>query len=169
MLYFTDYIVCRTMTEVSVGDYVHVVGPFDQTTDTLILDNTTDAFIIIHPDTLVQGTRVAGATHCMRRTVLDPIFQNGNLASEATLFGTMTHQVFDEAMKKCDFSTSFLVSVANSVVRKVKNLDLMFMLGITEELALGKIRELLPALQVWADKFVCQVPCSETGSTNLTG
>jgi DNA replication ATP-dependent helicase Dna2 len=142
-----------TTTSVSTGDNVHIVGYFSPTADILVLDNSTNAFIIIHPDILVQGTSVTQATNCTRRSLLDGIFKKGNV-SELTLVGQMVHHVFDEAMKKCDFSTSWLTAVTNLEARRLENLNMMFSLGISEDLILGKIRELLPALQEWAEMYV---------------
>lgn len=157
----------RTITKISTGDCVHIAGSIELSAHSFILDNTTGAFIIVHPDILVQGTSVAGATHCTRRAVLDSLFKNGSRASEATLLGIVAHQLFDEAMRKRDFSTSWLICVAKQLVRKVRNLDMMFSLGITEALVLEKTKEFIPTLQEWASVFVCESQQEEGCSTSI--
>lgn len=52
---------------------------------------------MVHPDTLVSGTTVAGATSCLRRSVLNERFRTEG-QSEAMLIGTLLHDLFDWAM-----------------------------------------------------------------------
>ncbi|KAK3727809.1 hypothetical protein QZH41_008231, partial [Actinostola sp. cb2023] len=86
------------MTEVEPGDLVHVTGEFDMTSGICILDNQTDQYIVVHPDTLVSGTTVAGATRCLRRSILNERFRTED-TNEAMLIGTLLHDLFDKAMQ----------------------------------------------------------------------
>jgi hypothetical protein len=51
----------------------------------------------VHPDTLVSGTTVAGATRCLRRSILNERFRTED-TNEAMLIGTLLHDLFDKAM-----------------------------------------------------------------------
>lgn len=68
------------------------------TSGVCILDNQTDQYIVVHPDTLVSGTTVAGATRCLRRSILNERFRTED-TNEAMLMGTFLHELFDNAMK----------------------------------------------------------------------
>ncbi|KAK3751070.1 hypothetical protein QZH41_011966, partial [Actinostola sp. cb2023] len=71
---------------------------FDMTSGICILDNQTDQYIVVHPDTLVSGTTVAGATRCLRRSILNERFRTED-TNEAMLIGTLLHDLFDKAMQ----------------------------------------------------------------------
>lgn len=83
------------------GDNVmlsNLSGEFDMASGVCILDNNRDQYIVIHPDTLVSGTTVAGATRCLRRSILNERFRTED-TNEAMLMGTFLHELFDHAMK----------------------------------------------------------------------
>ncbi|KAI5399144.1 hypothetical protein KIW84_064504 [Lathyrus oleraceus] len=54
---------------IAPGDTVNVIGQFDEGGNCDI--NHDNNFLIVHPDILVSGTRVAASFSCPRRTVLD--------------------------------------------------------------------------------------------------
>ena len=63
-----------------------------------ILDNSTDQYLVVHPDTLVSGTTVSMATKCLRQSILNERFRTED-QSEAMLIGTLLHDLFDLAME----------------------------------------------------------------------
>ena len=63
-----------------------------------ILDNSTDHFLVVHPDTLVSGTTVSMATKCLRQSILNERFRTEG-QNEAMLLGTLLHDLFDLAME----------------------------------------------------------------------
>lgn len=73
-------------------------GTFDAETGMCILDNSTDHYLVVHPDTLVSGTTVSMATKCLRQSILNERFRTEG-QSEAMLIGTLLHDLFDLAME----------------------------------------------------------------------
>ncbi|KAF2616691.1 hypothetical protein F2Q68_00042631 [Brassica cretica] len=76
---------------VSPGDSINVIGDFDGE-GKCDVDHQNN-FLIVHPDTLVAGTKVAASFGCPRRTVLDERLRSNEHAT-AALLGTLLHQVF---------------------------------------------------------------------------
>ena len=73
-------------------------GMFDSKTGVCILDNSTDHYLVIHPDTLISGTTVSMATKCLRQSILNERFRTED-QNEAMLIGTLLHDLFDLAME----------------------------------------------------------------------
>ncbi|EDO44587.1 predicted protein, partial [Nematostella vectensis] len=144
-------------TDVEPGDIVHVTGVFDINSGVCILDNTANNYIIVHPDTLISGTTIAGATRCLRRSILNERFRTED-ANEAMLMGTLLHDLFDRAMKSNDFSHDALLCAVQGLLEQFTYLDGFYGLGMTECDALNKVKELLPAFSEWAWRYVCDLP-----------
>ena len=73
-------------------------GTFDAKTGMCVLDNSSDHYLVIHPDTLVSGTTVSLATKCLRQSILNERFRTEG-QNEAMLIGTLLHDLFDLAME----------------------------------------------------------------------
>ncbi|GAB2270730.1 hypothetical protein Dimus_005601 [Dionaea muscipula] len=76
---------------VEPGDTVHVIGEFDGHGKCDV--NHEQNLLIVHPNVLVSGTRVAGSFSCSRRAVLDERLRC-NEYSSAALMGSLLHHVF---------------------------------------------------------------------------
>lgn len=63
-----------------------------------ILDNSSDHYLVVHPDTLVSGTTISMATKCLRQSILNERFRTEG-QSEAMLIGTLLHDLFDLAIE----------------------------------------------------------------------
>ena len=73
-------------------------GTFDIDREMWILDNSTNAYIVVHPDTLISGTTVSMGTKCLRQSILNERCRTES-QSEAMLIGTFLHDIFDVAME----------------------------------------------------------------------
>ena len=76
----------------------YFTGTFDSRTGMCILDNSSDHYLVVHPDTLVSGTTVSMATKCLRQSILNERFRTEG-QNEAMLIGTLLHDLFDLAME----------------------------------------------------------------------
>ncbi|OWM91537.1 hypothetical protein CDL15_Pgr024861 [Punica granatum] len=76
---------------ISPGDTVNVIGRFDDHGKCNV--NRGNNLLIVHPDLLVSGTRVAASFGCPRRSVLDERLKCNDY-STAAIVGTMLHQIF---------------------------------------------------------------------------
>eukprot|EP01047_Picozoa_sp_COSAG01_P119492 COSAG01_NODE_48200_length_383_cov_0.915493_1_plen_75_part_10 len=59
----------------------------------LVLDDRS-GFLIVHPDTLVTGTRIANSFKCRRMAVLGALVTS-NETSPAAVNGSMLHDLFE--------------------------------------------------------------------------
>ncbi|URE05997.1 DNA replication factor Dna2 [Musa troglodytarum] len=91
------------------GDTISVVGDFDGM-GRCIVDHAKN-LIIVHPDILVSGTRVASSFTCSRRAVLDERLKSSEHSS-AALLGTLLHQIFQAGLLNEFPSRQFLEEYA---------------------------------------------------------
>ena len=80
------------------GDVVNIVDGRWGASHEGIIDNE-GGYIILHPDTLVTGTRVAQSFACQRKVVLGAKL-NSSVSSVAAMRGTMLHELFEAAVTK---------------------------------------------------------------------
>ncbi|MED6121097.1 hypothetical protein PIB30_027033 [Stylosanthes scabra] len=80
---------------IAPGDTVNIIGQFGEGGSCDISHDNN--ILIVHPDILLSGTRVAGSFGCPRRTVLDERLK-GNEYSTAALTGTLLHQIFQKTI-----------------------------------------------------------------------
>jgi CRISPR/Cas system-associated exonuclease Cas4 (RecB family) len=79
------------------GDVVNIVGArWDSRKREGVVDNE-DGYVILHPDTLVTGTRVAQSFDCQRKVVLGAKLSS-SISSVAAMRGTMLHELFEAAV-----------------------------------------------------------------------
>jgi len=62
-----------------------------------ILDNTSNNYIILFPNTLISGTTISAGITCERQAVLNNRFKTEG-QNEVMLVGTLTHEIFQWAV-----------------------------------------------------------------------
>ena len=140
-------------TPVEVNDTVNVIGIF--TNGSSIVDNPT-GFLILHPDTLVSSTHVADSFKCIRRAVLQDRIKATGETSKPLVYGSMIHELFQEAISKMDFSTTHLESLISTLVSR--HIEQLYSINIKPADATLDLREKIPLLQAWAEVFVVPEP-----------
>ncbi|KAK2968501.1 hypothetical protein RJ640_027551 [Escallonia rubra] len=132
---------------IAPGDTVNVIGKFDGQGRCDVSHESN--FLIVHPDTLVSGTRVAAATFsCARRTVLDERLKCGE-HSAAALIGTLLHQVFQAGLMRENLTKEHLEEYAR-VGSKMPNVDF----GSDDGVKKVKISEVVDIEEMaWAPKY----------------
>ncbi|GAA0147626.1 RNA helicase [Lithospermum erythrorhizon] len=143
---------------VSPGDTVHVLGEFDDEGECDINHNKN--FLIVHPDILVSGTRVAGSFSCPRRAVLDERLKS-NEHSIAALTGTLLHQIFQAGLVKDIVSKEFMEEYARIVLHK--NLESLYACGVDENVTYKILIEAIPKLLNWIYVFRDSQGCRTQG------
>ncbi|KAF7844965.1 DNA replication ATP-dependent helicase/nuclease DNA2 isoform X1 [Senna tora] len=109
---------------IAPGDTVNIIGQFDEQGNCDVdHDNN---FLIVHPNILVSGTRVAGSFSCPRRTVLDERLKY-NEHSIAALTGTLLHQIFQAGLMKDCPTINFLEEYARVVLQR--NIESLYACG----------------------------------------
>ncbi|XVF41374.1 hypothetical protein PTKIN_Ptkin01aG0275400 [Pterospermum kingtungense] len=152
---------------IAPGDTVNVIGEFDDEGKCNV--DRENNFLIIHPDILVSGTRVAASFSCLRRTVLDERLRC-NEHSTAALIGTLLHQIFQAGLVKESPTVHFLEEYARIVLQK--NMESLYACGEHENEMYKTLTEAIPKLLNWIvlfkDSQEPQVPTVDFGSDNGT-
>ncbi|KAI5565965.1 hypothetical protein BDE02_14G154600 [Populus trichocarpa] len=133
---------------IAPGDTVNVIGEFDdQGKCDVDRDNN---LLIVHPDILVSGTRVAASFSCPRRTVLDERLKSSE-HSTAALIGTLLHQIFQAGLMQDNPTINFLEEYARIVLQK--NIESLHACGVNENDIFNTLVEAIPKLINWINLF----------------
>ncbi|XP_065006281.1 DNA replication ATP-dependent helicase/nuclease JHS1-like isoform X1 [Musa acuminata AAA Group] len=130
------------------GDTISVVGDFDEM-GRCIVDHA-ENLIIVYPDILLSGTRVASSFTCSRRAVLDERLKSSEHFS-AALLGTLLHQIFQAGLLKEFPSRQFLEEYAGMVLQK--NIENIYACGANEKDIFLKLIEAIPRILNWLTCF----------------
>ncbi|XP_058104199.1 DNA replication ATP-dependent helicase/nuclease JHS1 isoform X2 [Magnolia sinica] len=126
------------------GDTLNVIGEFDDQGKCIV--DRDDNLVIIHPDILVSGTRVAASFTCPRRTVLDERLKCSE-HSTAALIGTLLHQIFQAGLLHEFPTRDFLEEYARIVLQK--NIESLYACGVNENDIHAKLFEAIPRILNW--------------------
>eukprot|EP00897_Mesotaenium_endlicherianum_P007811 jgi/Mesen1/7058/ME000369S06383 len=135
---------------VACGDPVGVVGDFDDS-GCLVVDKDSN-LLVLHPDTLVSGSRVGGSFACARRAVLDERVRGTSDTSAAALKGTMLHQLFQVAIRGEECTGEELEHEAWSIVHR--HLEGLYAVGEAEAGVYSYIAGCIPTIQAWTQQFL---------------
>ncbi|EQB56867.1 hypothetical protein CGLO_03083 [Colletotrichum gloeosporioides Cg-14] len=96
--------------------YVHVIGDFSADGRCIIDDSQN--ILVLHPDQLVSATVVADSFSCMRRAVLQDRVKATSEATAPLVYGTMLHEIFQEALMANKWDLRFLSTIIDKVIDK---------------------------------------------------
>lgn len=134
--------------------YIHIIGEFEPC-GRCIIDNNKN-IIILHPDQLISATVVADSFSCMRRAVLQDRVKATSDASAPLVYGTLLHEIFQEALMANDWSPGFLKETIDRAMKK-HVVDLYTIkVGFTD--AREHLSSKIPEVRGWAEKFVSSYP-----------
>ncbi|KAK9273764.1 hypothetical protein L1049_018574 [Liquidambar formosana] len=148
---------------IAPGDTVNVIGEFDdQGKCEVDRDNN---LLIVHPDILVSGTRVAASFSCPRRTVLDERLKCSE-HSTAALIGTLLHQIFQAGLIREIPTKDFLEEYARIVLQK--NVQSLYACGVNEndiyEILIAAVPKILKWIALFKDSQDSEAPTVDFGS-----
>jgi len=138
--------------DIDVGDQAFVSGLTNQCKH-CILDNNSDEYITLYPNTLISGTTIASGISCERQAVLNERFKMEN-QNQAMLLGTMVHDLFDEALLENKFTVKWLEEKAKEYSQSPKYLDSLYQIGFDENELLARMKEYFPPIDDWAKSFL---------------
>lgn len=141
------------LTQIQPGDIINVITTF--TNGTGIIDNP-NGFVILHPDTLVSSTHVADSFKCLRRAVLQDQIKATGETSEPLVYGSIIHELFQEAISRMDFSTLYLESLIDVLV--IRHIEQLYSINVTLAAATIYLRGKIFLIQAWAEIFVAPEP-----------
>ncbi|GFP57963.1 DNA replication ATP-dependent helicase/nuclease DNA2 [Trichoderma asperellum] len=134
--------------------YVHVIGEFSFKGQCVVDD--AHNLLILHPDQLVSATVVADSFGCTRRAVLQDRVKATSEASPPLVYGTMLHEIFQEALLANRFDLGYLSElIEKNIERHIEDLYTIKM-GIAA--AKEHLQSKMTELSYWAKSFVASQP-----------
>lgn len=133
---------------------MHVIGDFDRFGQ-CVVDNTRN-LLILHPDHLISSTVVGDSFTCTRKAVLEARVKATSDANQATLYGHLLHEIFQEALKANKWDDVFMTSLIETVT--TRSLESLFELRIELPIAIEQLRARAVDLQAWAEIYVASKP-----------
>ena len=138
----------------TTGSFVHVIGSFSATGE-CIVDNHHN-MLILHPDHLISATVVADSFGCLRRAVLQDRIKATSKANPPMLYGTLLHELFQEAIKVNRWDTSFLLETIDRLLPA--KFETILEIESTCEEVKAHLSSKMPELQSWAETFIRATP-----------
>ncbi|KAJ5027060.1 DNA replication factor Dna2-domain-containing protein [Bipolaris maydis] len=141
-------------TPCTTGSFVHVIGEFTSGGQCVVDDHNN--MLILHPDHLISSTVVADSFGCLRRAVLQDRVKATSRANAPMLYGTLLHELFQEAIKVNKWDTAFLLETIEKLLPS--HMETILEINSTCEDVKEHMSSKLPELQAWAKIFVCAEP-----------
>lgn len=137
-------------TSCTPGSFVHVIGQFSSAGQ-CVVDNHHN-MLILHPDHLISATVVADSFGCLRRAVLQDRIKATSKANAPMLYGTLLHELFQEALKANKWDSIFLLETIDKLLPS--KFETILEINLTCEAIKEHLSSKLPELQAWAKVFV---------------
>ncbi|KAF6836512.1 DNA replication ATP-dependent helicase Dna2 [Colletotrichum musicola] len=134
--------------------YVHIIGSFSPSGQCIVDDSQN--ILILHPDQLVSATVVADSFSCMRRAVLQDRVKATSEATAPLVYGTMLHEIFQEALMANQWDLQFLSSVIDKVIEK--HVEDLYKIKVGTSIAKEHLQSKMAELSSWAAAFVSSQP-----------
>jgi DNA replication ATP-dependent helicase Dna2 len=149
----------------SVGSFVHIFGNFDSRGVCIVDDKSN--MIILHPDHLISATVVADSFGCMRRAVLQDRVKATGVSSAPMLYGTVLHELFQEALKINTWDSEILKQMLDEILpRHYETIaDISLNLNQVHEHLIPKLVE----MKAWASTFVRGAPGADNIAATRNG
>ncbi|KAK8111453.1 uncharacterized protein PG998_007910 [Apiospora kogelbergensis] len=141
-------------TAVSPESFIHIIGEFEAS-GRCIIDNNQN-ILILHPDQLISATVVADSFTCMRRAVLQDRVKATSEASAPLVYGTLLHEIFQEALLSNQWDGPFLNKLIVNISEK--HVEDLYKIRVSMSDAREHLRSKMPELSSWAAAFVSTQP-----------
>lgn len=112
--------------------------------------------LILHPDQLISATVVADSFGCMRRAVLQDRVKATSEASPPLVYGTMLHEIFQEALLANNFDLPFLLKLIDRNIEK--HIEDLYTIKVGIAAAKEHLQSKMTELSYWAKSFVATQP-----------
>ncbi|KAM5348737.1 hypothetical protein ACJ41O_008560 [Fusarium nematophilum] len=137
--------------------YVHVIGDFTSKGQCIIDD--AQNLLILHPDQLISATVVADSFGCMRRAVLQDRVKATSPPTPPLIYGTMLHEIFQEALLANRWDLPFLCAVIDRITGK--HVEDLYTIKVGLATAREHLQSKMTELSYWAGAFVSSQPQNE--------
>jgi DNA replication ATP-dependent helicase Dna2 len=112
--------------------------------------------VILHPDQLISATVVADSFTCMRRAVLQDRVKATGQATAPLVYGTILHEIFQEALLANKWDLPFLAGVIERVM--ANHVEDLYMIKVSQAIAREHLQSKMIELSSWARTFVSSQP-----------
>ncbi|KAG8667324.1 DNA replication endonuclease-helicase Dna2 [Fusarium poae] len=130
--------------------YVHVIGDFTARGQCVVDD--AQNLLILHPDQLISATVVADSFGCMRRAVLQDRVKATSPPTPPLIYGTMLHEIFQEALFANKWDLPFLCAVIERITEK--HVEDLYTIKVGIPSAREHLQSKMTELSYWAGAFV---------------
>lgn len=144
-------------TPAHAESYVHVIGDFDNRGRCIVDD--AHNLLILHPDQLISATVVADSFGCMRRAVLQDRVKATSEAAPPLVYGTILHEIFQEALMANNWDRAFLSKVIERTTEK--HLEDLYTIKVSLAIAREHLESKMAEVTHWASTFVAAQPQRE--------
>ncbi|KAK5987854.1 DNA replication ATP-dependent helicase/nuclease DNA2 [Cladobotryum mycophilum] len=134
--------------------YVHVIGEFSAKGQCIVDD--AQNLLILHPDQLISSTVVADSFGCMRRAVLQDRVKATIEPSPPLVYGTMLHEIFQEALFANKWDLAFLAKIIDNIMDK--HVEDLYTIKVGMATAREHLQSKMMELSCWAKSFVASKP-----------
>ncbi|ORX43608.1 Dna2-domain-containing protein [Piromyces finnis] len=141
-------------TNVSPGNYVNIIGEFDENSHRCYITNDKN-IIIVNPDVLLSVTIASSGYRCIRKPVLDNRVHSDEMNSNL-VYGIILHELLQIAFQNNNFTTEFLDKSVTKLISK--NIEKLYCIDETEDTAYTTLKEMIPKYQTWASTYVSSHP-----------
>ncbi|KAG8533249.1 uncharacterized protein KY384_002032 [Bacidia gigantensis] len=141
-------------SQCSPGSIVHVIGDFDRHGQ-CIIDNTRN-LLIMHPDHLISSTVVGDSFTCIRKAVLQDRVKTTGGTSQATVYGHLLHEIFQEALRANQWDDQYMTALIQKIA--TRNLETLFEINVEVAVAIDQLKARATTLQAWSEIFVSAKP-----------
>lgn len=141
-------------TPAHAKSFVHVIGEFESTNRCII--NNDQNMLILHPDQLISSTVVADSFGCTRRAVLQDRVKATSDSSPALVYGTLLHEIFQEALMTNKWDPQFLGSVIDKAISK--HIEDLYVIKVSTVEAKEHLLSKMKEMRLWAQMFVASTP-----------
>ncbi|KAL9104273.1 MAG: hypothetical protein Q9163_000769 [Psora crenata] len=152
-------------TPCTPGSYVQLVGEFDRYSQ-CIIDNNQN-LLILHPDHLISSTVVGDSFTCIRKAVLQDQVKVKSDINQATVYGQILHEIFQETMRENKWDDAFISTTIEIII--IRHLEALFEINIDPQMAVEQLKARAEYLQAWADIFVGAKPKPNAVITDRNG
>ncbi|SPJ77189.1 related to DNA helicase [Fusarium torulosum] len=137
-------------TPAHAESYVHIIGDFTARGQCIIDD--AQNLLILHPDQLISATVVADSFGCMRRAVLQDRVKATSPPTPPLIYGTMLHEIFQEALLANKWDLPFLCGVIDRITEK--HVEDLYTIKVGIPSAREHLQSKMTELSYWAGSFV---------------
>lgn len=120
-------------------------------------DEEDSPFIIAHPDHMLSATTVADSFDCIRKAVLQDRIKATGETSKAMVYGSILHEIFQQALSNNRWDTPFLAQLVERTVQA--HVEGLWELGMRDTaMAIEEVTAKMGELGAWAKVFVAAQP-----------